>query len=156
MAIRSDARHDPVEDEPHVLLPHPQVLGPRDGNEFMTLEASASGPRLGVVVGGSLSKGLLVKLDRDQRIEELAVGRYIVVHGANKRFFCMVTDISLNSTNPGIQSDPPEVYADPFLRAIYSGTAAYGTIHVQPMLSIDEEDSFKPKPVKTIPSHFMP
>jgi hypothetical protein len=129
---------------------------PRDGNEFMALETSATGPRLGVVVGGSLSKGLVVKLDRDQRIEELAVGRYIVVHGANKRFFCMVTDISLNSTNPGIQSDPPEVYTDPFLRAIYSGTAAYGTIHVQPMLSIDEDDANKPKPVKTIPSHFMP
>ncbi len=129
---------------------------PRDGNEMMSLEASITGPRLGVVVGGSLSKGLVVKLDREQPIEELAVGRYIVVHGSNKHFFCMVTDISLNSTNPGIQSDPPEVYTDPFLRAIYSGTAAYGTIHVQPMLSIDEEDANKPKPVKTIPSHFMP
>ncbi|MEO8613112.1 MAG: hypothetical protein ABI690_34790, partial [Chloroflexota bacterium] len=35
--------------------------------------------RLGVVVGGSLSKGLIVKLDRDQPIEDLAVGRYVVV-----------------------------------------------------------------------------
>jgi DNA helicase HerA-like ATPase len=129
---------------------------PRDGYEMLSLEKSDTGPRLGVVVGGSLSKGLVVKLDREQPIEELAVGRYIVVHGTNKRFFCMVTDISLNSTNPGIQSDPPEVYTDPFLRAIYTGTAAYGTIHVQPMLSIDETDANKPKPVKTIPSHFMP
>jgi uncharacterized protein len=131
---------------------------PRDGNEFLTLEASRTGPRLGVVVGGSLSKGLLIKLDRDQPIEELAVGRYIVVHGSSKRFFCMVTDISLNSTNPGIQSDPPEVYTDPFLRAIYSGTAAYGTVHVAPMLSIDSvgDEADKPKPVKTVPSHFMP
>src|SRR5690606_22533922 len=32
--------------------------------------------------------------------------------------------------------------------------AAYGTIHVTPMLSIDELG--EPKPVKTIPSHFMP
>lgn len=129
---------------------------PRDSGAMVSLERSNTGPRLGVVVGGSLSKGLLVKLDREQAIEELAVGRYIVVHGTNKRFFCMVTDISLNSTNPGIQSDPPEVYTDPFLRAIYTGTAAYGTIHVQPMLSIDDEDANKPKPVKTIPSHFMP
>jgi len=111
---------------------------PRDGHAMLELEESRSGPRLGLVVGGSLSKGLVVKLDREQPIEELAVGRYIVVHGTNKRFFCMVTDISLNSTNPGIQSDPPEVYTDPFLRAIYSGTAAYGTIHAQPMLSIDD------------------
>ncbi len=110
--------------------------------------------RLGVVVGGSLSKGLVVKLDRDQTIEDLAVGRYVVVHGANEmRFFCMLTDIVLNNTNPGIQSHPPEIEGDPFLQAVYIGTAAYGTISVTPMLSIDEG---QPKPVKTSPGHFMP
>ncbi|MCB9457684.1 MAG: ATP-binding protein [Anaerolineaceae bacterium] len=115
-----------------------------------------AGPvRLGVVVGGSLSKGLLVKLDRGQLIEELAVGRYVVVHGASgKRFFCMITDIALDNTNPAIQNSPPDM-ADEFLRDVYIGTAAYGLVSVAPMLSIDEEDS-EPKPVKTIPSHFMP
>ncbi len=119
----------------------------------------ASGPldaeeRLGLVVGGSLSKGLVVKLDRDQTIEELAVGRYVVVHGANQiRFFCMVTDIALNSTNPAIQNHPPELAEDDFLHDIYIGTAAYGTVNVTPMLSIEEG---QPKPVKTIPGHFMP
>ena len=117
--------------------------------------------RLGVVVGGSLSKGLIVKLDRDQPIEELAVGRYVVVRVPHEdkpeltkmRFFCMLTDIVLNNTNAAIQSHPPELMDDPFLKAIYIGTAAYGTINVTPMLSIDEE---VPKPVKTIPGHFMP
>jgi hypothetical protein len=108
--------------------------------------------RLGVVVGGSLSKGLVVKLDRGQTVEELAVGRYVVVRGENKRFFCMITDIVLDNTNPDIQSDPPDI-SDPFLQAIYVGTAAYGKIHVQPMLSIDDGSS-TPKPVKTIPGHF--
>jgi len=108
--------------------------------------------RLGVVVGGSLSKGLVVKLDREQRVEDLAVGRYVVVHGANDtRFFCMLNDISLNSTNPGIQNNPPELEDDPFLREIYLGTAVYGTINVTPMLSIEDG---QPKPVKTIPGHF--
>jgi hypothetical protein len=108
--------------------------------------------RLGVVVGGSLSKGLVVRLDRAQSVEDLAVGRYVVVHGERKRFFCMLTDISLNSTNPSIQNDPPDI-SDPFIRDVYNGTAAFGTVHVAPMLSIDEDG--KPKPVKTIPSHFM-
>ncbi len=107
--------------------------------------------RLGVVVGGSLSKGLVVKLDQAQSVEELAVGRYVVVHGERKRFFCMLTDIELNNTNPGIQNDPPDM-SDPFLRDIYTGTAAYGTIHVAPMLSIDQDGS--PRPVKTVPGHF--
>src|SRR5581483_1810756 len=110
--------------------------------------------RLGVVVGGSLTKGLDVKLDRETEIEDLAVGRYVAIRGKHKRFFCMVTDIVLDSTNPAIRSDPPDL-SDPFLREIYIGTAAFGTIHVAPMLSIDEKES-EPKPVKTIPSHFMP
>ncbi|MBI1277728.1 MAG: DUF87 domain-containing protein [Anaerolineaceae bacterium] len=108
--------------------------------------------RLGVVVGGSLSKGLVVKLDREQTVEELAVGRYVVVHGANDtRFFCMLNDISLNSANPGIQNHPPEFQGDPFLEAVYVGTAVYGVINVTPMLMIEDGN---PRPVKTIPGHF--
>ena len=109
--------------------------------------------RLGVVVGGSLSKGLVVKLDPLVNIEDMAVGRYIVIHGLHKRFFCMINDVTLDSTNPSIQSDPPDV-GDPFMAAVYLGTAAYGTIHVAPMLSIEADAA--PKAVKTIPSHFMP
>ncbi len=120
-----------------------------DGREAL---GHVDAARLGVIVGGSLSKGLVVKLDRGQTIEDLAVGRYVVVRGDNKRFFCMITDIVLDNTNPDIQSDPPDI-SDPFLREVYLGTAAYGKIHVQPMLSIDEDEG-TPKPVKTIPGHF--
>jgi hypothetical protein len=109
--------------------------------------------RMGVVVGGSLSKGLVVKLDPMVNIEDMAVGRYIVIHGQHKRFFCMINDVTLDSTNPAIQSDPPDV-GDPFMAAVYLGTAAYGTIHVAPMLSIEADAA--PKAVKTIPSHYMP
>ncbi|MBN1202225.1 MAG: ATP-binding protein [Anaerolineae bacterium] len=112
------------------------------------------GRRLGVIVGGSLSKGLDVKLDPQTLIEDLAVGRYVVVRGYYKRFFCMITDILLETTNPAIRSDPPDL-SDPFLAEIYTGTAAFGTIHVAPMLSIDVDEG-EPKPVKTIPGHFMP
>jgi len=114
----------------------------------------AAGQRLGVVVGGSLSRGLDVKLDRETSIEDLAVGRYVVVRGQSKRFFCMITDIMLDTTNPAIRSDPPDL-SDPFLAAVYTGTAAFGTLHVAPMLTIDEDEG-EPRPVKTIPSHFMP
>lgn len=118
--------------------------------EAITLQ----GTKLGVVVGGSLSKGLEVKLDQHTQIEDLAVGRYVVVRGTRKRFFCMLTDITLDNTNPAIKSDPPDL-SDPFLREIYAGTAAFGTINVVPMLTIDG-DTNEILPVKTIPSHFMP
>jgi DNA helicase HerA-like ATPase len=128
-------------------FPH---TGSREGADALLM----AGQRLGVVVGGSLSKGLDVKLDRETVIEDLAVGRYVVVRGQHKRFFCMITDVMLDATNPAIRSDPPDL-TDPFLREIYSGTAAFGTIHVAPMLTIDVDEG-EPRPVKTIPSHFMP
>lgn len=107
--------------------------------------------KLGVVVGGSISRGLSIKLDSHVGIEDLAVGRYIVVRGQNKRFFCMINDISLNSTNPQIESDPPDI-SDAFLAEIYRGTVAYSIITVVPMLVIDDVEG--PLPVKTIPGHF--
>lgn len=115
---------------------------------------TSMGRRLGVVVGGSLSKGLQVKLDRDTAIEELAVGRYVVVRGVQKRFFCMLTDIQLDVTNQALMAQPPDM-TDNFMSAVFSGTAAFGTIHIAPMLMIDDE-KHEPRPVKTIPSHFTP
>ncbi|MCU0512726.1 MAG: ATP-binding protein [Anaerolineae bacterium] len=113
--------------------------------------ATPAAKRLGVVVGGSISRGLAVKLDPMVNIEDLAVGRYVVVHGEQKRFFCMLNDISLNATNPAIQSEPPDI-SDPFLAEIYLGTVAYSVINVTPMLVIDEASGALP--VKTIPGHF--
>ncbi len=110
--------------------------------------------RLGVVVGGSLSKGLDVKLDSEASIEDLAVGRYVVIQGRQKKFFSMITDIVLDHTNAEIMSAPPDL-SDPFLAEIYTGTAAYGTVHVAPMLAIEHAGE-TPRPVKTVPSHFMP
>jgi len=112
---------------------------------------AAHNQRLGVVVGGSLSKGLAVKLDSHVSIEDLAVGRYMVVHGHHKRFFCMVNDISLDNTNPSIESDPPDI-TNSFIRDVYMGTVAYSIITVTPMLLIDDQKG--PLPVKTIPGHF--
>lgn len=107
--------------------------------------------RLGVIVGGSISKGLAVKLEPNVSVENLAVGRYVVVRGQQKRFFCMLTDITLDSTNPSIQSDPPDI-SDPFIRDVYTGTVAYSVINVTPMLIIDDVEGALP--VKTIPGHF--
>ena len=78
--------------------------------------------QLGVVVGGSLSKGLDVKLDQQAVIEGLAVGRYVVVHGkTGRRFFSIVTDVALDSTNPLIEKYPPAADAA-FVRDVYAGT----------------------------------
>ena len=110
-------------------------------------------PRLGVVTGGSLSRGLDVKLDPETDIEDLAVGRYVVVHGRNRRFFCMITDIGLGNTNAQITLTPPDFQNNAYLREVYSGTTAFGTVHIAPMLTISENGEVGP--VRTIPPHFQ-
>ena len=83
--------------------------------------AAMATDRMGVIIGGSLSEGLVVKLDRDVEIEQLAVGRYVVARGHNVRFFCMITDVALDTTNPMVAKLPPDT-SDPFLAQIYQGT----------------------------------
>jgi DNA helicase HerA-like ATPase len=111
---------------------------------------------LGMVVGGSLSAGLQVKLDPRFTMERLAVGRYVVIHGtqSGRRFFGLVTDIALDSTNPDLSRRPPNA-AEGFVSDVYAGQVAFGTMHVSPMLMLDEDDD-QPRPIKTIPAHFAP
>lgn len=114
---------------------------------------SAARAPLGMVVGGSLTEGLTVKLHPQTMLEDLAVGRYVVLRGqTGKTFFGMVTDIRLESINPAMASNPPAVEDEFSLRAL-SGTMAYGTMHVAPMLVLDE-GSKEIRPIKTIPAHF--
>jgi DNA helicase HerA-like ATPase len=124
-----------------------------DLNEFF-------GPRpsdnpLGIVVAGSLSAGLDIKIDSRLSIEKLAVGRYVVIEGrSGRRFFGLITDIALGSTNPDLTRRPPDT-EDGFISEVYNGDVAFGTIHVSPMLVIDQTGA-DPRPIKTIPSHFSP
>ena len=123
--------------------------------ERVALRADAErSDKLGVVIGGSLSEGLDVKLDRERGLEELAVGRYVVARGRRARFFCMITDVALDSTNPLIAKQPPDM-SDPFLAEVHQGTTTFGTVHLSPLLIL-EEGKDEPKPVKTVPEHFTP
>jgi DNA helicase HerA-like ATPase len=136
-------------------MAHDQRSAEEELEAFLGPRRPANEPAqpLGIVVGGSLSKGLDVKLDPQTVIEGLAVGRYVVAHGqTGRRFFSMVTDIALDALNPLIEKAPPDS-SDPFMTSVYQGTAVFGRIHVSPMLVLEPGDS-EPKPVKTIPPHF--
>jgi DNA helicase HerA-like ATPase len=114
------------------------------------------GKRLGVVTEGSLTGGIEVKLDGSYSVEDVAVGRYVTIRGQKKRFFGMITDVTLGVVDDQINVTPADA-SDPFLAEVLSGTSTYGTIHVLPMLTIGgsiagAQDG--PMPVKTVPSHF--
>ena len=112
--------------------------------------------RLGIVVSGSLDKGLEVRLDSSTSIEDMAVGRYVTIEGQKQRFLGMISDVSLGVTDQRLISSPPDA-TDPFITEVLAGTSTYGTLHVSPQLTISGDVAGatpEPKPVKTIPGHF--
>ncbi len=114
--------------------------------------------RLGIVVAGSLNKGVEVKLDSTASVEDMAVGRYVTIEGQKARFFGMVTDVSLEVTDPRLSLTPPDT-SDPFTTEVLAGTGTYGKLYVSPMLTIGGDAASLlegPQPVKTVPSHFSP
>ncbi|HEY9909621.1 MAG TPA: ATP-binding protein [Thermosynechococcaceae cyanobacterium] len=129
---------------------------------------------LGSVIQGSLSQGLEVRLHPDISVEEMRVGKFLVVQGIRSRFFCMLTDVTLGTSTPRILANPPDP-ANTFLQEVLAGSGTYGTIDLTPMLMIMQEqgkgensnlevkskarqpqssEEIELLPVKTIPSHF--
>ncbi len=138
---------------------------------------------LGSVIQGSLSKGLEVRLHPDVLVEEMRVGKFLVVQGVRSRFFCMLTDVALGAASQRILASPPEP-SNIFLQEVLAGSGTYGTIDLTPMLMFTPTVDFdyaqptageQPKkaksnglasyetnssapiqllPVKTIPGHF--
>ena len=109
---------------------------------------------LGIVVDGSLSTGLRVRIDPRYSIEKLAVGRYVVIKGrqTGRKFFGIITNLALDASNPDLIRRPPPS-SDDFIADVYNGSVAFGMMEISPMLVLDEELG-EPRPVKTIPSHF--
>ena len=111
-----------------------------------------AGGRLGMVVAGSLSDGVDVRLDPGTSTEDIKVGTFVTIQGQRLRFFGVVTDVSLRATDPMLSATPPDV-SDPYVASVVSGTTAYGSISVEPILVQDIEG---PQAAKTVPAHFSP
>ncbi|MDV3351257.1 DUF87 domain-containing protein [Leptolyngbyaceae cyanobacterium CCMR0082] len=114
---------------------------------------------LGSVIQGSLSQGLEVRLHADVSVEDMRVGKFLVVQGVRSRFFCMLTDVSLGTASQRILANPPHP-TELFLQEVLAGGGTYGTIDLAPMLMFTPEDdgdtvdNTQLLPVKTIPGHF--
>jgi len=112
--------------------------------------------KLGFVISGALTKGIDVRLDGDISVEDLAVGRYVTIEGQKRRFFGMVTDVTLDASDQRIMSAPPDI-SDPFIADVIKGTSTFGRVHILPMLTIGSGADILlegPEPVKTVPAHF--
>jgi uncharacterized protein len=114
--------------------------------------------KLGIVISGSLNKGIDVRLDGTASVEDMAVGQYVAIEGRKQRFFGMITDISLGVSDPSLTLAPPDT-SDPFMAEVLNGTATYGSLHIAPYLVLGSDAGSLiegPQPVKTVPSHFSP
>ncbi len=114
------------------------------------------GDVLGRVVSGSLTQGMRVKLESEASVEDMAVGRYVSIEGEQRRFFGLITDISLESIDPGLSITPPDI-SDPFVAEVVAGTGTYGSLRVLPTLALGGDAMSLlegPQPAKTVPAHF--
>lgn len=123
----------------------------------------AVGRRLGQVVGGSLSRGLDVRLDgSDASTEDVAVGSFVTIQGRRQRYFAVVTDVELRDVDEAVRHFPPVPgYGDDdhgFAADVISGTVAYGQLSVMPSMAVPFTGPLQEsaEQAKTIPEHFAP
>ncbi|MBI4311143.1 MAG: DUF87 domain-containing protein, partial [Chloroflexi bacterium] len=115
---------------------------------------------MGLVVGGSLSRGVQVRLDAAWPVESVAVGSFVVIHsqGQGRRYFGIVSDVALEVSDLSLQASPPDT-SDPFVASVIAGTSAYALVTVLPQLVLGA-DAFdavaSPQPARSIPAHFAP
>ena len=110
---------------------------------------------IGVVTQGSLTEGVEMKLNPDRSVEDVKAGKFVVIEGYKNQFFSMITDLSLDATNPEILLYPPRE-GDQLLHSVLNGSSTYVTVALRPMLMLEQGEEIvdEPRPVKTIPSHF--
>ena len=63
---------------------------------------------MGIVVRGSLTDGLEMRLAEEASIEDLRVGKFVVIQGERHRFFAMLNDVQLGAAHPGIMMNAPQ------------------------------------------------
>ena len=116
---------------------------------------TGAGVHLGMVVEGSVTNGLEVRLSASTSVERVKVGTFVTIQGEESRFFGVVTDIALGSTDPRLKYTPlPE--GNDFVTGALQGTVAFGAISVLPQLVMPEVLGADEPPVaaKSIPAHF--
>ncbi|MFS8859439.1 helicase HerA domain-containing protein [Synechococcus sp. H60.4] len=139
---------------------------------------TASQP-LATVIQGSLSRGLEARLNPGVSVEDLRVGKFVVIQGERHRFFGLLTDVTLATSNPQILVNPPRP-EETLLQEVLAGTGTYGVIALTPMLmlvprqtegerlyplidpnrledggpALPGAEAMELLPVKTVPAHF--
>ena len=107
--------------------------------------------QLGLVIGGSISQGVEVRLKDSKLIEETKIGTFVTINGAHSKFFGTITDLRLdtadNKFSSSVSSDSRS------LIEVISGISTYSVATIMPSLNIDSA-FLTPQPSKSLPQHF--
>jgi hypothetical protein len=106
---------------------------------------------LGTIISGSLSDGFTMRISAHSALETIKTGKFVSIVGKQYRFFSLITDLSLEVSNPDILLFPPTA-EETLLSAMLKEKDIYATAQLKPMLMLDQNQDRLP--VKTVPPHF--
>ncbi len=106
---------------------------------------------LGQVTAADTERGVTVHLRREQPVELLRQGQFVVVEGQHVRFFGTIGSFRLATTDPAVGMDPPDVIS-PLIRDTLSRSTTYAECTVRAALELSPEGI--PRPARTIPGPF--
>ncbi|HEV2601477.1 MAG TPA: DUF87 domain-containing protein [Candidatus Babeliales bacterium] len=108
---------------------------------------------LGTIISGSLTNGFLMRIASHTALEQIKTGKFVSIVGNEYRFFSLITDLSLEVSNPDILLFPPTP-EEKLLTATLQKKDIYATAQLKAMLMLNKQQ--ERLPVKTVPPHFAP
>lgn len=114
-------------------------------------DAATERALLGQVTAADTERGVTVHLRREQPVELLRQGQFVVVEGQHVRFFGTMGSFRLATTDPAVGMDPPDS-ASPLIRDTLSRSTTYAECNVRLALELTHEGM--PRPARTIPGPF--
>ncbi len=109
--------------------------------------------QIGRIVGGSLSEGLILRIDQSADAQQIFSGRFVCIKDGSKSFFSIISDLTLESSDQSVLIDPPRAGEELFAQ-IYRNKFLFKTAQIKPMLVL--ENGVLSGCVRTIPGHFSP
>jgi len=106
---------------------------------------------LGAIITGSLTDGLVMRVQHQVPLEVLKTGKFVSIVSAPYKFFSLITDLRLEVSHPDILLFPPTPQ-EQLLKQALALKDIYATATLRPMVMLDEQQ--RVLPVKTVPSHF--
>ena len=62
---------------------------------------------MGTIISGSLSEGLVMRINSETPLEAIKTGKFVSIAGQEYTYFSMITDLTLEVSNQEILQYPP-------------------------------------------------